>query len=70
MLLIDIISNKNASLFIITQSELETIHQRREVAKIPISRVIDSADGARYERVITFNKSISVDKFSKSSTKL
>ena len=61
-------SDKNASQFTISQSELKTILQSNEVSKVPISRVIDSADGPRYERVITFDKHIGVDKFSKSPT--
>ena len=61
-------SDKNASQFTISQSELKTILQSNEVSKVPISRVIDSADGLRYERVITFDKHIGVDKFSKSPT--
>lgn len=61
-------SDKNASQFTISQSELKTILQSNEVAKVPISRVIDSADGSRYERVIIFDKNIGVDKFSRSPT--
>lgn len=61
-------SDKNASQFTISQSELKTILQSKEVSKVPISRVIDSADGPRYERVITFDKNIGVDKFSKGPT--
>lgn len=61
-------SDKNASQFTISQSELKTILQSNEVSKVPISRVIDSADGLRYERVITFDKNIGVDKFSKGPT--
>ncbi|WP_392551381.1 VENN motif pre-toxin domain-containing protein [Orbus wheelerorum] len=58
-------SDKNASQFTISQSELKTILQSKQVSKVPISRVIDSADGPRFERVITFDKNIGVDKFSK-----
>ncbi|OCL23399.1 hypothetical protein A9G03_00115 [Gilliamella sp. wkB171] len=61
-------SDKNASQFTISQSELKTILQSNEVAKVPISRIIDSADGPRYERVIIFDKNIGVDKFSRSPT--
>lgn len=38
--------------------------QSKEVVKSPISRVINSNDGLRYERVITLNKNIGYDKFS------
>ncbi|WP_218837082.1 hypothetical protein [Gilliamella sp. wkB171] len=47
---------------------MKTILQSNEVAKVPISRIIDSADGPRYERVIIFDKNIGVDKFSRSPT--
>lgn len=57
-------SDKNASQFTISQSEVKTILQSKDVSKVPISRKIDSADGPRYERVITLDKSIGIDKFS------
>ncbi|HBE9154878.1 TPA: VENN motif pre-toxin domain-containing protein, partial [Serratia fonticola] len=57
-------SDKNASQFTISQSEVKTILQSNDVSKVPISRKIDSADGPRYERVITLDKSIGIDKFS------
>jgi filamentous hemagglutinin len=57
-------SDKNASQFTISQSEVKTILQSNDVSKVPISRKIESADGPRYERVITLDKSIGIDKFS------
>ncbi|EPM0022247.1 hemagglutinin repeat-containing protein [Citrobacter farmeri] len=57
-------SDKNASQFTISQSEVKNILQSKEVSSVPISRVIESADGPRYERVITLDKSIGIDKFS------
>ncbi len=60
----------NASQFTISQSEVKNILKSSEVTKIPISNTrisINKTTGQKeilYERVITFDRNIGVDKFS------
>ena len=61
---------ENASQFTLSQSEVKTILQSKEVAKIPISNTQISKNKATgqnetlYERVVTLDKNIGIDKFS------
>ncbi|NRS51983.1 adhesin [Brevibacillus sp. HB2.2] len=56
-------SNKNASKFTISQDELRSLLSSKDIVKSSVVKSIDSADGARYARVVTLNKSIGLDKF-------
>ncbi|EOL8941882.1 hemagglutinin repeat-containing protein [Cronobacter dublinensis] len=61
---------ENASQFTLSQTEVKSILQSSDVAKIPISNThksINKATGQQetlYERVIIFDKNIGIDKFS------
>ncbi|MDK7757882.1 DUF637 domain-containing protein [Providencia rettgeri] len=56
-------SDKNASQFTISQSDLKIILQSNDISKVPISRIVNSSDGPRFERVITLDKNVGTDKF-------
>ncbi|RUT46784.1 adhesin [Paenibacillus anaericanus] len=56
-------SNKNASQFTVTQDELRSLLSSTEIVNSLVIRSIDSADGVRYVREITLDKSIGLDKF-------
>ncbi|GBG07986.1 RHS repeat-associated core domain-containing protein [Paenibacillus agaridevorans] len=56
-------SGKNASQFTVTQDELRSLLSSEEIVNSPVVRSIDSADGVRYVREITLDKSIGLDKF-------
>ncbi|KOO47185.1 hypothetical protein [Priestia koreensis] len=56
-------SNKNASQFTISQDELRSLLTSKDIVKSPVIRSLDSADGVRYVREVTLNKSIGLDKF-------
>lgn len=56
-------SNKNASQFTISQDELRSLLSSKEIVNSPVIRSIDSADGSRYVREVTLDKSIGLDKF-------
>ena len=56
-------SDKNASQFTISQTDLKSILQSNDISKVPISRIISSSDGPRFERVIILDKNIGTDKF-------
>lgn len=56
-------SDKNASQFTISQTDLKSILQSNNISKVPISRIISSSDGPRFERVIILDKNIGTDKF-------
>jgi RHS repeat-associated protein len=55
-------SEKAASQFTISQNELRNLLSSKDVIGSPIIRTIDSADGVRYVREITFNQVIGLDK--------
>ncbi|WP_433943156.1 hypothetical protein [Paenibacillus sp. SN-8-1] len=56
-------SYKNDSHFTISQDELRSLLSSKDIVKSPINRSLDSADGVRYIREVTLNKSIGLDKF-------
>jgi predicted ribonuclease toxin of YeeF-YezG toxin-antitoxin module len=56
-------SNKNASQFTISQDELRSLLTSKDIVNSPVIRSLDSADGVRYVREVTLNKSIGLDKF-------
>ncbi|MBW7473870.1 hypothetical protein K0T92_03830 [Paenibacillus oenotherae] len=56
-------SNKNASQFTISQKELRSMLSSKDIVNSPVIRSMDSADGIRYVREVTLNKSIGLDKF-------
>jgi RHS repeat-associated protein len=56
-------STKNKSQFTISQSELKTLLQNKDIIKTPVTRTLDSADGIRYVREIDVGKNIGNDKF-------
>nr|WP_314267283.1 DUF637 domain-containing protein [uncultured Moellerella sp.] len=64
----------NASQFTISQSEVKSLLQNPEVAKIPISKTqtsVNKVTGEKeilYQRIIMLDKSIGIDKFSNGST--
>ncbi|CNI41111.1 Uncharacterised protein [Yersinia thracica] len=54
----------NASQFSISQQELKVVLQDKNIVQTRISRVIQSNDGPRYERVIDMGRNIGFDRFS------
>ena len=56
-------STKNASQFTITQDELKSLLQSKDVVKTPVTRTLDSADGIRYVREVDVGRNIGLDKF-------
>ena len=56
-------STKNASQFTITQDELKSLLQSKDVVKTPVTRTLDSADGIRYVREVNVGRNIGLDKF-------
>ena len=56
-------STKNKSQFTISQRELKTLLQNKDIIKTPVTRTLDSADGIRYVREIDVGKNIGNDKF-------
>ncbi|MFP7492962.1 hypothetical protein SFC66_04160 [Terribacillus saccharophilus] len=56
-------SKKNASQFTISKDELRSLLSSKNVVASPVTRSIESADGTRYVREVTLDKSIGVDKF-------
>ncbi|MFC6335241.1 hypothetical protein ACFP56_21685, partial [Paenibacillus septentrionalis] len=56
-------SNKNASQFTISQDELRSLLSSKDIVNSPVIRSIDSADGIRYVREVTLDKTIGLDKF-------
>jgi len=53
----------NASQFLLSQKELRELLQSPEVVQTPVLRTLESADGIRYVREITFGTVIGLDKF-------
>ncbi|VVP22454.1 hypothetical protein PS903_03836 [Pseudomonas fluorescens] len=58
----------NASQFTVSQDELRTIIQSKEVVSTPITKLLSSQQGTRYAREITLNNNIGIDKFTGTST--
>ncbi|EMS1063524.1 hypothetical protein WKS79_002064 [Providencia stuartii] len=64
----------NASQFTISQSEVKSLLQNHDVTKVPISKIQTSDNKATgqkeilYQRVVTLDKLIGIDKFSNKST--
>ena len=56
-------SSKNASQFTISQNELKSLLQSKDIVKTPVTRTLESADGIRYVREINVGKNIGLDKF-------
>ncbi|WP_082139277.1 adhesin [Rossellomorea marisflavi] len=56
-------SNKNASQFTISQDELRSLLTSKDIVKSPVIRSPNSADGVRYVREVTLNKSIGLERF-------
>lgn len=56
-------SNKNASQFTISQDELRSLLTSKDIVKSPVIRSPNSADGVRYVREVTLNKSIGLESF-------
>lgn len=61
---------KNKSQFTVTQDELKSILESKEVVKTPITKILESSDGVRYVREVDVGKAIGVDKFSGQSTSI
>jgi filamentous hemagglutinin len=53
----------NASQFTISQSELRQLLQSPQVVQTPVTRTLESVDGIRYVREVTFESPIGTDKF-------
>nr|WP_309546812.1 hemagglutinin repeat-containing protein [Rhizobium rhizogenes]QCL09198.1 filamentous hemagglutinin family N-terminal domain protein [Rhizobium rhizogenes]QCL09830.1 filamentous hemagglutinin family N-terminal domain protein [Rhizobium rhizogenes] len=53
----------NASQFTVSQSELRQLLQSPQVVQTPVTRTLESADGIRYVREVTFGTPIGTDKF-------
>ncbi|KPV61171.1 hypothetical protein QJ48_01470 [Paenibacillus sp. A3] len=56
-------STKNKSQFTISQDELRSILSDKDVVSTPITRTLNSNDGIRYVREVTFDKPIGLDKY-------
>nr|WP_294108640.1 DUF637 domain-containing protein [Providencia sp.] len=56
-------SDKNASQFTISQSDLKIILESNNISSVPISKVRKYEDISTFERVITLDKNIGTDKF-------
>lgn len=56
-------SAKNKSQFTISQDELKSLLQSKDIVKTPVTRTLDSADGIRYVREIDVGKNIGTDKY-------
>lgn len=56
-------SSKNASQFTISQSELKSLLQTKEVVSTPVTKILQSNDGVRYVREVSLGKNVGVDKF-------
>lgn len=56
-------STKNASQFTISQNELKSLLQSKDIIKTPVTRTLESADGIRYVCEIDIGKNIGIDKF-------
>ncbi len=56
-------SSKNASQFTISQDELKSLLQNKDIVKTPVTRTLESADGIQYVREIDVGKNIGLDKF-------
>ncbi|MBI3560571.1 MAG: RHS domain-containing protein [Gammaproteobacteria bacterium] len=58
----------NASQFSVSQSELKSLLQSKQVVGTPVSRTVESADGLRYVREIDMGRTIGIDAMNGNAT--